>query len=662
MVDALLQPAPAESPSAENGDDAEANEERLRRLCQCLASRSRLRSALNPTLRDVLISHLKKAVRVHAKRLLQENGGGTQGSGLAVSIQDEEEAAEENPAASPRQDRQDPDVEKSPAADTAEAPAQSPKSGEPGGATSGTSVSTALCGLSFESFLEFWQKLLEFILSTATRMSDYSLRIHSVAQEANAQHGPEDIAGELQRLQEVTVLQAYKIASALLQARKAEHQGLKMADWKVFLASTQTMLEQVQKTQHHCYQKMKLGDGAGSVDVHAGLRATMNTQTKSIIEEFHQKCLLQTKQVLEQERWARTDVPAQYRRIVHRLLGAEDLSAEQGEGSPEAEEGLTPVSVERYLHVEGTHYLVVPAVLTLVQLLGDYVGLCHDFSEMMAEVVQRMCQLLRLFNQRAQRLVLNGQAVQHKVLPKITAANLALCSQSCGVVAQLLPLLQARLNEISRGTHDKARGAMVAALLSDLSKIASEFSEHRTALFGKLSDLLKNAYEKHAKQWLGAPHGQQGDGSLWKGDDAVVKLQRSESSLREHEALEGLVKDITAMYRVLLRNLNYDSVRKIFARAFEDMASLFLQRLEQEIAAPSPPYSDGVGCSLGDRLLLDFAYLNTELEKLTGITTPLERLVCDLIQHLLTKLPEDALRKPHPIVLEVLRSAGRLPK
>ncbi|CAK8992039.1 Cyclin-dependent kinases regulatory subunit, partial [Durusdinium trenchii] len=52
------------------------------------------------------------------------------------------------------------------------------------------------------------------------------------------------------------------------------------------------------------------------------------------------------------------------------------------------------------------------------------------------------------------------------------------------------------------------------------------------------------------------------------------------------------MKDITAMYRVLLRNLNYDSVRKIFARAFEEIASSFRRRLEQDLPAPSPPYSE----------------------------------------------------------------------
>ena len=32
----------------------------------------------------------------------------------------------------------------------------------------------------------------------------------------------------------------------------------------------------------------------------------------------------------------------------------------------------------RYLHVDGVHFLAVPAVLTLVQLLNEYVSLCKD--------------------------------------------------------------------------------------------------------------------------------------------------------------------------------------------------------------------------------------------------------------------------------------------
>lgn len=659
-----------DGPISENGQEATEVNLRLRHLCQCLVTRGRLRAALNPTLRDVLLSHMKKAIRQHAKALLQELGepkesNGDHGDHGDQGEQDKADTKVETvTAVDPDQSGASPKEAFSPDCSEAgqiaetEAPSTRIADGQSGAAFG---ISSALCALSFESFFEFWKKLLEFVAQMATRFTDYALQVHHVVTDTQhavrAGEESQEVAAELQRLLEVTLAQAFKIVGALLQARHEEHKRLKIPEWHSFLHSTNEMLKQVHDVQKDCQSKMDLAEHVG-IETQAGLLAISYSQTKSIIEEFHQKCLLQTKQMLEQERWERTDVPVQYKIILDKLLGHEVEVQQNEEGR---DDGAAPV--ERYLHVEGSHYLVVPAVLTLLQLLAEYINLCRDFSDMTPEVVQRMCQLLRLFNQKAHNLVLNGQAVQHKVLPNIKAANLAMSSQCCGLMAQVLPLLQTRLNTAGESPHVQnalaaAKGALVAALLSDLSKIASEFAEHRTALFGKLSDLLRVHYEKHSQRWLKVPHSEGPD--IWKGD-AMAAL-RSESSLGEHESLEGLVKDITAMYRVLLRHLNYDSVRKIFARAFEEIASSFQQRLEQDIPAPSPPYSDSLGRSLGDRLLLDFAFLYRELEKLTGITTPLQRLLCDLVQHLQTKLPEDPPKKTHPVVLEALQRAGRLPQ
>ncbi|CAJ1345586.1 unnamed protein product [Effrenium voratum] len=694
----------------ETGQEDEIGDLRLRPLCQCLALRGRLRAALNPTLRDVVLSQLKKAIKLHTKFLLQE----------LEEVAGDQEAGDSLPldGASPK----DETASQAPETVPAEAEAKNVEGAAPG-------ITSALCVLAFDKFVDFWRRLLGFVLVMATRYSRYACQVQAIAAEAHAVNAndSEEVALELCRLLEVILAQALKIAGALLQARQKEHQSLKVRDWQNFLRLTNSLLGKVDQVQQSCQIKVKLGDHVG-VEIQASLRAITHSQTKNIIEEFHQKCLLQTTQVLEQERWDRTDVPVQYKKILRSLLGHErptprisriqnacstqrelfesickpDRAKLSDAGGAADEDADQPA--ERYLHVEGTQYQVVPAALTLLQLLADYVQLCHDFSEMTAEVVQRMCQLLRLFNHRAQRMILNGQAVQHKVLPRITAANLALSSQCCGLMAQVLPLLQTQLGasgESHGNAQAAARGAMVVALLGDLSKIASEFAEHRSALFGKLSDLLRVQYEKHSQRWLKdggwgcfqvsshvtipcltqlllwlrdwivdgrvrllkasqVPHCDTGGADIWKGD-AMAALQ-GESSLGEHESLEGLVKDITAMYRVLLRNLNYDSVRKIFARAFEEIASSFQQRLEQDISAPSPPYSDSLGRSLGDRLLLDFAYLYRELEKLTGITTPLQRLLCDLVQHLQTKLPEDPPKKLHPVVLEALQRAGRLPQ
>lgn len=197
-----------------------------------------------------------------------------------------------------------------------------------------------------------------------------------------------------------------------------------------------------------------------------------------------------------------------------------------------------------------------------------------------------------------------------------------------------------------------ARSAMVVSLVGDLSKIAVEFADHRNALFSKLSDLLRERYEFHAKRWLSTPHAELPDIQLpWEAKDQ----SSSEPEIPSHEALDGLSKDVLSMYRVLLKNLNGDSVRRIFAKAFEEIAERFEQRLTQELLAPTPPYFDRPGCSLGDRLAMDLAYLHRELQKLSGITAPLQRLFADMLQHLRSAFLEEELPKAlHPAVLEAV--------
>jgi len=363
--------------------------------------------------------------------------------------------------------------------------------------------------------------------------------------------------------------------------------------------------------------------------------------------------------VLEQERWERIDVPAPYVKILDQLLGNCQLAVAS------ADEKQDKVS---FLKVDGQNFVVVPAVLTLIQLLTDYVQVCQDLRILAVVIVEKLIHLLRLFNQQTQKLVLLGQAVQKGVRQSITAANLALCSQTCWLVAQILPKIRMRvlsvLQESLGLTTAEISRHPAALLLGDLEKIAIEYTDHRTLLFGKLSDLLRDRYEHHARKWLATPHPELKPGAAaWISEPTSGGEASQTIVLIPHEALEALVKEFSTMYKVLLRSIDGAGVRNIFSQAFTDIAEKFEQRLDEEISAPSPPYRDAPGYSMGDRLIMDVAYLQEQLGKLSGITTPLQQLLFRFVQHLRTKLPtEDPVRAVHPSVPEALQRAGKLPR
>lgn len=622
--------------------------ERLRRLCGCLVRRGLLKAALSSTLRNDLLAQLKKVLKSGARTLL-EDAAKEQGKSQSTSPP---EPAVDEPEAQPSPTGSPTPAVREPAPD--------------GDALAGAGISGALCSLSFEAFLEFWKQTVQNCVGIASRFCDYAVLMQGAASDAQlpdagASGGPREaeVANELLRLFEVIMNSLLQKVGVLLQARKAEHQTLKVPQWQRLLECSNECLDKVKGLKDTCKQRLSLQETHAGGDIGNGLRAILHEQTKAIVEDFHMQRVTQMQSVLEQERWERIDVPEPYVKILDQLLGNGQQVAV---GADERQDKVS------FLKVDGQNFVVVPAVLTLIQLLTDYVQVCQDLHILAVVIVEKLVHLLRLFNQQTQKLVLLGQAVQKGVRQSITAANLALCSQTCWLVAQILPKMRMRvlrvLQESLGLTVAEIARHPAALLLGDLEKIATEYTDHRTLLFGKLSDLLRDRYEHHARKWLATAHSELKPGSTAWITGPIAGAESSQAiDLSPHEALEALVKEYTTMYRVLLRSIDGAGVRNIFSQAFTDIAEKFEQRLDEEMSASSPPYGDAPGYTVGDRLTMDVAYLQEQLGKLSGITTPLQQLLFRFVQHLRSKLPtEDPVRAVHPSVPEALQRAGKLPR
>jgi len=521
--------------------------------------------------------------------------------------------------------------------------------------------------------------ILQDCVDTAARFRAYATLVHDTVTKASVAHdtvtkkGETEVCSDLLRLFDVVVNFLLTRVGLLLRARQDVHASSEVANWQRFLALSHTSLNHIRGLQEDCRQNLNPQDPhVGPKEVE--LTTIIYAQTKSIIEEFHRKKLEHIQMVLEHERWERTDVPGEYRNILSQLLGRQQLLSSQ-------DEVMTKKADHLYLHVEGLVFIVVPAALALVQVLNSYVKLCSEIDSLAAEVIQRMGNLLRLFNTKMCQLVLQGQAVKKETLKKVTASNLALSSQCCGLVTAILPRLQENLQtilqrekphqeqqQLATASAGNASRQLAESMVDDLSKIASEYTNHRNLLFNKLSELLHDRYAAHAKKWLSAAHPQlEADSLAWLlPQEPGTDSDGFEVQLHPHDALRGLAEDIGKMYRALLKNLMIDSVRMIFAKAFEDMASKFDQQLihvAQEFSTPTPPYEDKLGFTLGDRLVQDVAFLRGELENLNGISMSLGRLLLEMLQHLQTRLPtSDRLKALHPAMLSTLQRAGKLPE
>merc|ERR1712032_1509068 len=233
--------------------------------------------------------------------------------------------------------------------------------------------------------------------------------------------------------------------------------------------------------------------------------------------------------------------------------------------------------------------------------------------------------------------------------------HLALCCQCCGFLEAFIPGMQ---DALLRSFRDEVGGVAVeeAAMepISELSKAITEVANHRNEICEKLSSLLRERYDIAARSWLGSPHGEA---------RCTLDSWGSSVDLYPHPAMEGLIKDIAAMCSVLSKSLPTDSMQRVFARAFTDIATSFGQKFGGgSFPVPSFPYAGAPTQSLGDRLAMDVAFLGEQLERFPSVALPSQRLVADFIHHLQTRLPaDDSLRRLHPATVEALRRLGKLP-
>lgn len=630
---------------------------RFKGLCWCLNKRDLMRPALNATLRDVLLSQLKKTLKSRARTLLEELGhlAGTfaaeNGSLDHGAFADAEAAAAASAEAAIGRD--DTPLGSPIPASSPIPPGTSPAGLTPDGGSQG--ISAQLCNLSFHYFLLFWRRILQDCLEVAARFCEFAFVIQTSLLEQDL--SASGIEPDLHRLFEVVMNSYLQKAGVLLQTRQAEHRAMRSTEWKKLLRLSYDALDKIRGQVEQCKNRLNPGEQVSAgVDVRSSVRSILYTQTKYIIDEFDRLCVERLELALEQERWERTDIPSQYRGVMDQLMGIDIRRP--------AEDPTDPPT-ERYLAVEGAHFFVVPAVLTLLQLINDYVQMVREFDAMPEVIVQRLVNLLRCFKGNIHQLVLGGKAVQNQTLRRITASNLALSSQCCGLVSHLLPGLQLRLEGFinnSPSLSTAAQGA-VTVLLGELTSVAEDYATHRRELFDKLAQMLIDRYVHHSGQWLHDPHNQ-----IEPGSDAVFSADQGEIdtnqrfNLNPHPALEGFVKDITNLYKVLLRSLTGETVRQIFANAFEDIGGKFETRISEEFEAPTPPYEARIGRTLADRLVLDVAYLQDQLERYAGIATPLKMLLSNLCDHLRIRFEssDDPLRILHPHVVEVLQQVRRL--
>ena len=363
------------------------------------------------------------------------------------------------------------------------------------------------------------------------------------------------------------------------------------------------------------------------------VEATISNVALQRLLQFQPAALAHIDSLLSEEKWDKsTAIPPEIVKTIATLdptpsvLLSAGLTMDGSDSSPSS--SLLPT---KQLRINKQAFLIVPAGLPIVQLVNECLSLGLTVPGVAVECLSRISSIVRTINGTCRELVLEGQMTvkQKKV---INATNLALASQLAGMLAQLVALVAKKfcthfrienaLVPLEREEH-LTEGAVLAedpsaALNELLVQAVMELNDHRMDVYMKLADILISRFDHHLKIWfaVGAPNN------------------------NSNAPLEGIVKDFTQMYKVLLKSLQAENLKRVFSRAFSESSSRFADKV-QEIGS-SPSVSPAVLSELACKVRIDLLFLYQNLlvgESMGGVKGSLNEMVSEMLTETEKLLP-----------------------
>lgn len=175
------------------------------------------------------------------------------------------------------------------------------------------------------------------------------------------------------------------------------------------------------------------------------------------------------------------------------------------------------------LSVCGKQFHLVNSALMLLKLLDEYMSLHDIIPQFGAEIVHRLLELLKQFNNSTCQLVLGAGAMKTAGLRSISAKQLALSCQCVAMLATMHPLLRA-------GSLALVSQPRRALLIPEFDRLLQDLTIHMDEIHSKLVDIMRDRLTAAAKQLPGEVQA-----ATYNVDDAsptIVMLAKQVMTLR----------------------------------------------------------------------------------------------------------------------------------
>ncbi|EXX73398.1 Vps54p [Rhizophagus irregularis DAOM 197198w] len=352
-----------------------------------------------------------------------------------------------------------------------------------------------------------------------------------------------------------------------------------------------------------------------------GLRGTITSQAKAFLNHFHMERTRQAATLVENEQWVQEQVPIDYQRIIDKIVNAatSGLSEFKDDPSDSTSSPISPVfpmtglrngdsenntnntsngtktppvsqinnGSSKYIFVEERRFFVVGCSLTLIKLIGDYLRCIANVPPLTTETMNRIVDILNVFNSRTCQVILGAGAMKSAGLKNITAKHLALASQSLGLMTILIPFIRECIRY--------SLNAKQAVMLTEFDRIKRDYINHQNEVHGKLVSIMSERLAIHLKTFQA--------------------IDWNEESTRKgpNQYMEILVKETTTLHKVLNKYLPPEILQNVMTEVFNSSNS----KLSEEIGNIKFITETGK-----KRLMTDAQYYVRKLSTLEGLQGP----------------------------------------
>lgn len=275
----------------------------------------------------------------------------------------------------------------------------------------------------------------------------------------------------------------------------------------------QLPIEELRQVWDHCMDFVAV---AGKLYGTKGklLLGTLLRQARDSLEFVHKDQLVRLQGLLHEELWKPALVPSVLQGEVTQLeenprvgvgvwsdeqtagLNAQDASTSERGGAPSR---IDVISARPRLVISGKSFCVTFSLLELVRMVFNYLLYARAFQGLGPEVMHRVLDLFKLYNNSSRSLVLNAGAVSQGFLKRISARHLGPVSSLSSLAAITTQCLSACMEFVT--LTQTALILFIPAsqhcVLTELMKgVGVLMEDHRTQVFAKFPEIIRSVAEK----------------------------------------------------------------------------------------------------------------------------------------------------------------------